>query len=36
MELQGFIVFSTEWWHFDHRDWKRYRIGNTPFELLFR
>jgi D-alanyl-D-alanine dipeptidase len=36
MEVQGFTVFGTEWWHFDHQDWKRYRIGNTPFELLFR
>lgn len=36
MEIQGFTVFTTEWWHFDHRDWKLYRIGNTPFQLLFR
>ena len=36
MEVQGFTVNSAEWWHFDHKDWKRYRIGNTPFELLFR
>lgn len=36
MEIQGFTVFSTEWWHFDFKDWKLYRIGNTPFELLFR
>ena len=36
MEVQGFTVFGTEWWHFDHQDWKRYRIGNTPFEMLFR
>ena len=36
MEVQGFTVNGAEWWHFDHKDWKRYRIGNTPFELLFR
>jgi D-alanyl-D-alanine dipeptidase len=36
MEVQGFTVFSTEWWHFDFNDWKQYRIGNTPFEMLFR
>ncbi len=34
MEKQGFRVFVSEWWHFDYRDWKRYAIGNTPFEQL--
>jgi zinc D-Ala-D-Ala dipeptidase len=32
MEKQGFSVYETEWWHFDYRDWQRYRIGNTAFE----
>jgi D-alanyl-D-alanine dipeptidase len=36
METQGFTVFGTEWWHFDHKDWQLYRIANTPFEMLFR
>jgi len=34
MERQGFTVYETEWWHFDFRDWRSYRIGNTPFEEL--
>ncbi len=32
MEAQGFTVNPTEWWHFDYRDWRNYRIGNVPFE----
>jgi hypothetical protein len=20
-----------EWWRFDFRDWRKYRIGNIPF-----
>ncbi|HEU4563902.1 MAG TPA: serine hydrolase [Gemmatimonadaceae bacterium] len=34
MEREGFAVNPSEWWHFDHRDWRRYRIGNTPFEAI--
>lgn len=34
MEAEGFTVYSAEWWHFDYRDWKSYRIGNIPFEKL--
>jgi D-alanyl-D-alanine dipeptidase len=34
MEAEGFTVNSSEWWHFDYRDWKLYRIGNIPFEKL--
>lgn len=30
MEDQGFEVYEHEWWHFDHRDWRRYGIGNEP------
>ncbi len=29
MEREGFTVYETEWWHFDHQDWPRYGIGNT-------
>jgi D-alanyl-D-alanine dipeptidase len=36
MEAQGFTVNPSEWWHFDYKDWKSYRIGNTPFEQLGR
>jgi CubicO group peptidase (beta-lactamase class C family)/D-alanyl-D-alanine dipeptidase len=31
MEGQGFTVNPQEWWHFDHEDWRAYRIGNIPF-----
>jgi len=28
MEQEGFSVYEYEWWHFDYKDWRRYRIGN--------
>jgi D-alanyl-D-alanine dipeptidase len=34
MEAQGFTVYDAEWWHFDYKDWKRYRIGNEPFDQI--
>ena len=34
MEAQGFTVYADEWWHFDHEDWSRYRIGNEVFEEI--
>jgi len=34
MEAERFAVYETEWWHFDYADWKRYPIGNVPFERL--
>lgn len=34
MEAEGFTVYTTEWWHFDYKDWKSYAILNTPFEEL--
>jgi D-alanyl-D-alanine dipeptidase len=34
MEAEGFSVYPVEWWHFDHRDWRHYRIGNQRFEVL--
>jgi zinc D-Ala-D-Ala dipeptidase len=36
MEAEGFTVDAAEWWHFDYRDWRRYRIGNQRFEDLAR
>jgi CubicO group peptidase (beta-lactamase class C family)/D-alanyl-D-alanine dipeptidase len=36
MENEGFTVYEAEWWHFDFKDWKRYRIGNLSFEELAR
>ncbi|HKG45921.1 MAG TPA: M15 family metallopeptidase [Pyrinomonadaceae bacterium] len=32
MEAEGFTVYEAEWWHFDYKDWQRYRIGNERFE----
>jgi D-alanyl-D-alanine dipeptidase len=34
MEAEGFAVYRYEWWHFDYRDWQKYRLGNVPFESL--
>jgi len=34
MEAEGFKVYEAEWWHFDYKDWQRYRIGNETFEHL--
>ena len=34
MEADGFTVFEAEWWHFDYKDWQRYRIGNQRFESI--
>jgi zinc D-Ala-D-Ala dipeptidase len=34
MERQGFAVFPSEWWHFDHQDWKQYAIQNVAFEQI--
>ncbi len=34
MEAEGFTVYESEWWHFDYKDWPRYRIGNLPFDQI--
>ncbi len=34
MESEGFDVYQYEWWHFDHKDWRRYPILNKTFEEL--
>jgi D-alanyl-D-alanine dipeptidase len=34
MEDEGFTVYEAEWWHFDYRAWRRYRIMNQRFEEL--
>lgn len=34
MEKEGFSVYEYEWWHFDYRDWNKYRIGNVTFEQI--
>jgi zinc D-Ala-D-Ala dipeptidase len=34
LEGEGFHVNSEEWWHFDYKDWKKYRVLNIPFEQI--
>lgn len=34
MEVEDFTVYEYEWWHFDYKDWKKYRIGNRTFESI--
>lgn len=34
MEAHGFTVYPQEWWHFDHKAWRDYGIGNVSFEAL--
>jgi len=34
MTSEGFIVNADEWWHYDYRDWREYRILDIPFEQL--
>ena len=32
MEAQGFLTIPQEWWHYDYRDWRAYRIGNQRLD----
>ena len=34
MEEEGFTVDPGEWWHFDYKDWREYKVLNVPFERL--
>lgn len=34
MEAEGFTVDPGEWWHYDYRDWKHYRVLDIPFTSL--
>jgi CubicO group peptidase (beta-lactamase class C family)/D-alanyl-D-alanine dipeptidase len=34
MEAEGLTVYEAEWWHFDYKDWRKYRIQNLTFEQL--
>ena len=36
MEAEGFTIYAPEWWHFDYKDWQKYRIGNVRFEAIGR
>lgn len=31
MTAEGFLVFATEWWHYDYKDWKEYGILDLTF-----
>lgn len=34
MEREGFTVYEHEWWHFDYRDWQRYRLLDVPLAAI--
>ncbi len=34
MEAEGFAVYPAEWWHFDYKNWRQYRIMDLPFEAI--
>ncbi len=34
MQEHGFTVYPVEWWHFDYKDTKHYRITDVPFGEL--
>ena len=36
MEAAGFSIYEFEWWHFDFKDWKKYRIHNLTFEEILK
>jgi zinc D-Ala-D-Ala dipeptidase len=36
MEAEGFAIYDIEWWHFDYKDWKSYRIENVSFDAIAR
>jgi D-alanyl-D-alanine dipeptidase len=36
MLKEGFLVYPSEWWHFDYKDWREYPILDVPFEKLGR
>jgi D-alanyl-D-alanine dipeptidase len=31
MEAEGFRVDAEEWWHYDYREWRHYRVLDLPF-----
>ena len=36
MEAAGFSIYEFEWWHFDFKDWQKYRIHNLTFEEILK
>ena len=31
---EGFLIYPSEWWHYDYQDWQEYPILDLPFERL--
>lgn len=36
MEAEGFIVYKTEWWHYNYKDCYKYPILNISFEEVMK
>jgi D-alanyl-D-alanine dipeptidase len=36
MTAEGFTVFTTEWWHYDYKEWKEYPILDLQFQEVQR
>ncbi len=36
MEAEGFIVYKSEWWHYNYKDCYKYPILNIPFEEVMK
>ena len=34
MLKHGFLIYASEWWHFDFAGWKNYAVTDIPFEEL--
>lgn len=34
MEKHGFLVYESEWWHYDFKDWKKFDLMDIPFQEL--
>jgi D-alanyl-D-alanine dipeptidase len=34
MEAEEFAVYEPEWWHYDYKDWEKYRILNIQFSEI--
>jgi D-alanyl-D-alanine dipeptidase len=34
MVREGFLLYPSEWWHYDYKDWRDYPILDVPFEEL--
>jgi zinc D-Ala-D-Ala dipeptidase len=34
MMHEGFLLYPSEWWHYDYDDWREYPILDVPFERI--